>query len=124
MVAVCIRRIVQPLESEPAADGGVTYYSNHMAGRFLLFQRACRSHAERRGDRVGSVSCRKGVILALIRVGKPADAAELAVCVKPLCPACKQLMPVCLMTYIPDNTVVGGIENIVKRHCQLNHAHA
>ena len=62
----------------------------------------------------------KRVILALCRVRKSAQATEFTVCMElPPTPG-QQFMPVSLMTYVPYNTVIRCILDVVQGYGQFH----
>ncbi len=55
----------------------------------------------------------KCVVGTLIGIRKSAQSARLSVQVKPVAATGQQLVSVRLMPHVPDNAVIGGIENIM-----------
>jgi hypothetical protein len=60
------------------------------------------------------VSGGKGVVRAFIGRREGTKSAQFAVGAEPVTPACQDLVPVGLMSYIPYYTVIGGVEDIMK----------
>ena len=66
----------------------------------------------------------EGVIPALFPVGKTRKSAHGTVGMEGVSPAGKDFVSVGLVTYIPEQLVVRGIENIVQRDGELNYPQA
>ena len=80
----------------------------------------CRfSHTECCRNRHRSVSCTKGVVLALGHARKAADAAQTTICVEQIATTCYDLVGIRLMTYIPNELVGRSVIDIVYRHGNL-----
>jgi hypothetical protein len=61
----------------------------------------------------------KCVILALLRIREAADTFELSQCMECLPPSRQYLMPVSLVAYVPQDTVVRRIEYPVQSYGKL-----
>ena len=70
------------------------------------------------------MSGNKGVVFALFGVWKTAQTVHLAVVLKGVAAACEHLVPVGLMTHVPHDSVVWGVEHIVQRNREINRSHA
>ena len=112
------RRIIQPLEGESSGHSAIPDHGDHMAIQFLLQGRGYR-HTHRRRDWIWGVSGDKSVILTFRRIREAANSFKLTERMENIFPSCKYFMSVSLMPDIPDNTVIGGIEYIMKGDCQL-----
>ena len=66
--------------------------------------------------------CAKGVIRAFGALREPRNAARLPERRHRFAPPCEDLMSVSLMPHIPDDRIIRGIEDIVKRHGKLHRA--
>ena len=110
--------IVETLEAESAAQRTVTDKRQHIVVSAL--QSAGAGHAQRCGHGVGGVACHKGIVDALIRLGKAGQAAELPQRGKQLPPPCQSLMNVALVAYIEHQPVRGRVEHTVNGHGQLH----
>ena len=62
----------------------------------------------------------KGVMDALGSFREAADAAEFPVGMEHIPSACKDFVPIGLVTHIPYDLVAGGIEDIMQRHGKFN----
>ena len=67
--------VIQPLKAETAAQCTVTDQSDHVV--VFMAHGACFRHAQRHRHRVGSMSCHKGVVNALIGLGEAGKPAKL-----------------------------------------------
>jgi len=65
------------------------------------------------------MSARKRVVLTLGRRGEGFDATQFAVCTELFASPCQYLMAIGLMAYIPNDTVFGRVEYVVKSHSNL-----
>ena len=79
-------------------------------------------HTEGGRDGVGGMTAGEGVVLALQWGGKRADAVQMTVGAERVATSCKYLVTISLMTYIPHDAVVGGIEDIVQGNGNLDDA--
>ena len=64
------------------------------------------------------------VIWALRHAREAAESVFLAVVLKCFAPACQDFMGICLVSYVEDYLVVGGVEDIVQAHDQLHRSQA
>ena len=62
------------------------------------------------------------VVLALAALGEAAEAAALAQGADPAAPRGQDLVRISLMADIPDQLVIGRVEDIVDRDSQFDHA--
>ncbi len=62
------------------------------------------------------------VVLALRALGEARQAAALAQGADAVAPSGEDLVRVALVADVPDDAVVGGVEHVVQRHRQLDHA--
>ena len=115
--------IVDPLEGQSAADGGVTDHGHHIAPRLFVIDFGGYGHPERRRDGVGGMPGGEGVVFALGRIGETAQTAQGAVGGESLAAPGEQFVAVGLMAHIPHYPVVRRIKHIVKRHRKLHRAH-
>ena len=74
--------IVQPLKAEAAAQCTVTDQRQHII--VLMLHGAGSGHAQRHRHRIGGMSRHKGIVHALIGLGKTGNSAELPQGSKPL----------------------------------------
>ena len=64
----------------------------------------------------------KGVIFGLGTLWETRDPTKMAQGTHRVFASCQNLVRVGLMTDIPDNTIVGRIVDVMKRHSQLDRA--
>ena len=67
------------------------------------------------------MSATEGVVFAFRRKRERLDAIQFTVGTETLTPACQNLMSVCLMAYIPNDSVVWRIEHIVQCYSKFNY---
>ena len=118
------RGVVQPLEGQSARDRGVADDGNHFALFLLVFQTGGDSHAQGGRYGVGGVPGDEGVVFALGRVGEPAQSVQFAYGVELLATAGENLVAIGLVSHVPHDAVVGGVEHVVQGYGQLDGAHA
>ena len=70
------------------------------------------------------MSAGKGVILAFLGRGEGTQSVQVAVGGKLFAPSRQYLMSAGLMTHVPYDTVVGGIEYIVQSNGEFHHTQA
>ena len=66
----------------------------------------------------------EGVELRLVAAREAAEASVGAYGVEPLAAACDDLVSIGLMAHVPDELVVGGVEDIVEREGKFDGAEA
>src|SRR5215831_15291351 len=66
----------------------------------------------------------KRVIFTFTPSWKAAKSPVFSVCKKFIAPACKDLMSIGLVSHVPNQLIIGRVENVMKRNCQLNHTQA
>ena len=64
------------------------------------------------------------IIFALGALGEARQAAALAQRADPVAPAGQDLVRIGLVANVPDQLVGGGVEHVVQRNGQLDHAQA
>ena len=106
------RGIVEPFKSQSATHATIAYHSYHMLV-FLSFELSGHSHTQSCGNGIRSMSAGKGVVNAFFWRRERTNALELAVGGKSLASASQNLMPVSLMTNVPNNQIFGRMEYIV-----------
>ena len=70
------------------------------------------------------MSADKGIIFALLGRGERANAVKLTIGAELLTTTRQNLVSVCLMPYIPHDTVLRRIKYIMQGHRQLHHTEA
>ncbi|BDL41724.1 hypothetical protein MSPGM_43140 [Methylorubrum sp. GM97] len=66
----------------------------------------------------------EGVVLALRALGEAGEATALAQRADAVAAAGQDLVRVALVSDVPDDAVVGGVEDVVERHREFDHAQA
>ena len=112
-VVLIHRGVVQSLESQTAGHRPVADDSYDVLVSADI-------HAQRSGNRVAGMSCDEGVVLALCGVGEGREPFELSVCMKTVPSTREDLMRVSLMTYVPNELVLRGVEHIMEGYRQLD----
>ena len=112
--------VVHGLEGHAGRHGAVADDGYCPAVVALELRGAC--HAQGGGDGCGAVTDAEGVVLALLPAREAAHASQLAQRVHAVAPACEDLVRVGLVAHVPHQPVVGGVEHVVQRHCQLHAA--
>ena len=98
-------------------SAGKRAVSNHSDGiPRLPFDRLGAGQTGSNGNRSAAVSRYKCVIGAFGRFREPGKAVFLAQGVHFLFPACQNLMRIRLMSYIPYNLILRGVEYLVQRN--------
>ena len=115
------RDIVETLKGQTATHGTIADDGHHMT---VVVPGLAGSHRHTEGGRdgVGGMTAGEGVVLALQWGGKRADAMQMTVGAERVATSCKYLVTISLMTYIPHDAVVGGIEDIVQGNGNLDDA--
>ncbi len=112
--------LVQTLKSQTGGQGTVTDY------RYYLFICTARiagcGHAERGRDRCTRMPDIKTVVITLFAFRKTADTIELSQGMKIVISTGQKLMSIRLMTNIPDNLVLGRIEDPMQSDREFNNA--
>ena len=112
-------RVVDTLESQTAAHGTVANHRHNLP--VFTFHFGCHSHTECSRDRVAGMSAAESVVFALVGMRKWLQTVQLAVGAELVTPSREYLMSICLMSHVPHNAVVGGVEHIMQRHSQFHH---
>ena len=112
------RGVVQALEGHAAADRGIADHGHHLP--LVALQLVGHSHAQGSRNAVRGMSRRERVVLALLRGGESAQAAQLAQRVELVAPSGQDLVRIGLMSHVPHQAVVGRVIDIVQRHDDLD----
>ena len=115
--------IVEGFESLTACERAVADDGDMFAGEVTLHLRR-HGHAEGRRNRGGTMTGTEGVVGAFAHLGEAADAAVGAYGLEGFAPTGQNLMGVRLVSYIPDELVVGRVEDIVQGHGEFDGAEA
>ena len=117
------RGIVQPFEGQSSGHCPVADHGYYVAVVFLLQLRGDRhTHGCRNG--VGGMSGNESVILTFSRVGETADSFEFPERMKSLPTSGQDFVPVSLMSDVPNDPVVGRIEDIMQGDGQFDSTEA
>ena len=112
--------VVERLEGHAGGHRAVADDGDRLPVLALLAGR--HRHAERGRDAGRGMRGAKGVVLALAAQRKTADAAGLAQAAHALAPAGQNFVRIGLMADVPDDAVLGRVEDIVQREGQLDRA--
>ena len=110
--------VVQPLKAEAAAQRAVADHRQHVV--VLSQQRPRPGHAQRHGHGVRRVARHKGVVLALVGLGKARQSAELPQRAEQLPPPGQRLVDIALVSHVEHQPVTGGVKHPVDGHGQLH----
>ena len=66
--------------------------------------------------------CAKSIKFAFVPLWKACHAVQLAQSVHTVAATSQDFVRVGLVTHIPNQTVMGGVENIMQRHSELDRA--
>ena len=112
--------VTQPLVGQTAGEGAVTDDRHGVA----VVPGECLGLGDAVGHRHGgtAVPRHKGVVLTLRRIGEAGDATLLAQGIKPLVPIGQQLVGIALVSHVPDDSVLRGVEHLMQRHRQFHGA--
>ena len=113
--------VVEPLEREPPGHRAISDHRDHPV--VLTDQVPGGRDPQRRGDRRARVPRTERIVHALRPLREPADTSVLAQRRKTLTTSSDQLMYVRLMSDIPYELIVRGVEDVVQRQRQLHRPH-
>ena len=114
------RGVGQTLISQAAGERPVADNGRHIVIR--AGQGPGSGHAQGYRHGIGRVPRDKGVVVLFIGLGKAGKATMLAQGGKCLFPAGYDFMGIALMSYVKNNSVIGGIVYTVQRYSQLHRA--
>ena len=66
--------------------------------------------------------CAKSIKFAFVPLGKACHAVQLAQGMHSIAATSQDFVRVGLVTHIPNQSVMGGVENIMQRHSELDRA--
>ena len=112
-------QIVESLEGLAAGEGAVADDSDMLAPRIALHFGGY-SHAEGCGDRGGAVSGAEGIVWTFGHLGETADTAVGAYGLECIAAAGENLVGIGLVSHIPYQLIVGGIEDIMQSNSKLD----
>ena len=115
--------VIDALEGQSAGHGAVANDGHDVSAPFAGYLEG-GGHAQGGRDGVRGVPGDEGIVGALFGVGESADAAELAEGVEGLASAGEYLVTISLMPDVPDDAVVGRVEDVMQGHGQLHGAEA
>ena len=116
------RHIVESLESQTAAHRTIADDGHHLRCGLMALRLRSHRHAQCGRDAVGGMTTGECVVLTLIGRRERADATQLAIGGESLAATSEHLMPIGLMSHVPDKAVSGSIEDVVQRHREFNDA--
>ena len=114
--------MVHGFEGHAAGDAAVADDGDHVV--VLAAQLVGDGHAQGGADGGAGVAYAEGVVFAFRAVGEGADAALGADGGHPVLAASQDLVGVGLVSDVPDQLVVGGVEDIMQGDGQLDRAQA
>ena len=114
--------LIDPFQRDAAGEAAVANDGDNM--KVLLGQVACHGHSQGSGNRGRSMGHVEGVIDAFFAAGKPRDAFILAKRMELVAPSRQDLVPVGLVSNVPNQLVLRSIEDIVQRHRELDSTQA
>ena len=115
--------VVNALEGQSAGHGAVADDGHDVSAPLAGYLKG-GGHAQSGRDGVRGVPSDEGIVGALFGVGESADAPELAEGVEGLASAGEYLVTISLMPDVPDDAVVGRVEDVMQGHGQLHGAEA
>ena len=110
--------VIECLINKSARKRAVTDNSNRIIIVLFYFIRFC--NAESRGNRRSAVSAVECVVLTLIRMTKSRYSVLLAYRIKDIVPTCQKLMRICLVTDVPNDSVLRRVKRQMNCNCQFN----
>ena len=116
-----ITRTVHGLEGHATGDGTIANNGNVVVLALVEHGLADR-HALSGGDTGGGMSGTEGIVFGFLALAETGDAAELPELFEPVAPAGEHLVRVALMTDVPDDVVVGHVEDVVQGDGQFDDA--
>ena len=122
-VGVLHASLVEALEGQTAGHGPIAD-DGHMLDVALAVVAAADSHAECRTDTRAAVPDPKRVVFAFAALGEAADAFVLTVGVETLASTGQNLVAVGLVSDVPHDLVLGGVEDVMQGHGKLDDAKA
>ena len=115
--------VVNALEGQSAGHGAVADDGHDVSPPLAGYLKG-GGHAQSGRDGVRGVPGDEGIVGALFGVRESADAPELAEGVEGLASAGEYLVTISLMPDVPDDAVVGRVEDVMQGHGQLHGAEA
>jgi hypothetical protein len=115
--------VVHGLIGHAGGHGAVADHADHVADARGA-EIACHGEAEAGGDRCGGVRRSEGIVLAFVTLGEAREAAGGAERANAVAAAGQDLVGIALMSHVPDQLVLGRVEDGVDRHGQLDNAEA
>ena len=116
------RNIVQTLVSQSAAHGAIADDSHHMA--VLVLQLCSHCHTQRSRNGVRRMPAGERIVVALQWGRERTEPAQLPVFRELVAASCQNLVPVGLMSDIPDEAVLRSVEHIMAGDGYLNSTQA
>src|SRR5688572_7154598 len=110
--------LVDTLQGDTASESAIANDGDDM--KVLLGQVACHGHSQSSRNRGRSMGHVKSVIDAFFAAGKPQDAFILPQRMELVAPSRQDLVPISLVSNVPDQLVFRSIKDIVQRDRKLN----
>ncbi len=114
--------MVERLEGHAGGQRAVTDHGDGLA--IAVLQAGGNGHAQRGADRSAGVADAKGVVLALGAARECGNAVLLTQAGHAFAATGEDLVRIRLMPDVPQQTVVRGVEDVMQRDGQLDHAQA
>ena len=114
--------MVQRLERHAGGQRAVADHGDRLA--ITVLQAGGNGHAQRGADRCAGVADAKGVVLALGTTREGGNAILLAQGAHARATAGEDFVRIGLMTHVPHQPVVRGVEDVMQRDGQLDDAQA
>ena len=112
--------MIERLEGHAGGHCAVTDHRHGLA--FAALDTRGDGHAEGCADASAGVADAKGVVLAFAAARESGDAILLPQGAHLLAPTGEDLVRIGLMTHVPDQAIIGGVEHIVQGNGQLDDA--
>mmetsp|Transcript_13490 Transcript_13490/g.21017 ORF Transcript_13490/g.21017 Transcript_13490/m.21017 type:complete len:286 (+) Transcript_13490:2606-3463(+) len=114
-----VSRIVHGLVGHTTGDGSVTNHCNTIILSFVEGGLGHR-HALRGTDGCGGVSSTEGIIFGFLTFAKSRHTIELTQRRESITTASEHFVGVALMSNVPDDVILGHIEDVVESSCKFN----
>ena len=111
--------VIDGLEGHAGAHRAVADHAHHLIVAPL--EVAAHRHAKTGGNRSRAVAGTEGVVFGFRPLGEAGKAAAGTQGANAVAASGKNLVGIGLVPNVPDDAVVGGVEDIVQRHRQFHH---
>src|SRR4051812_21289025 len=103
--------MVHALESKAGRHSAITNYSNRFSVLAFVFR--CDRHSECRADGSGRMTDAERIVLTFGPFWKAAESIIFSVGMEIIPATGKNFVTICLVTYVPDKLISGGIKDIM-----------